>query len=538
MTIPSIIELKFARPEFKVLGMRPFVFVVTLATITFGWNFWGTSIYMLDEAKNAGSAWEMLQSNNFFVPTFNGEFHDKPALQYFFMAAGYVLFGFNSFGARIFSVLMGVLCVAGIFHFTSKNFNKQTAFFASLIYISSLQMAVQFRMAVPDPYLLCCLTLGWLSFYHGYRFEEKKYLFVFYALIGLAFVAKGPIAFALTGLTVLLFLLSQRELTIKKLIALQLPIGAFITLAVALPWYIGSGVATNWAWPEYFFITHNLDRYVNTFEGHGGFPFDTVVIVFAALLPSSVLMPQAIVHAFRKRNENKFNAFALSVFIAVTGFFLFSKTVLPSYPAPCIAFVAIMIAGYIFSSMANVNTSVAMRVSSIVALVVCAALPVAAWFALQQDPLLTDLKTMSLFFIPASMAAAVATWFIFSNKPLWGLYSWTGGFIVTMMLLSSFVLPTVDAQNPVANSFDLFANTDRKLAYYKRINSAYVFYNKKPIPKLDTPEQLSAFTRQHKDVMIITTMSDWEELNAEGYEIVFRSKDLFETPESVIVVSK
>src|SRR5690242_2407972 len=101
--------------------------VVLLAVIVYSWNFWGTSIYMLDEAKNAGSAAEMIRRSDYFVPTFNGEFHDKPALQYFFMIAGYKLFGVNPFGARIFSVLMGILTVVSIYGFSEKILGKKTA---------------------------------------------------------------------------------------------------------------------------------------------------------------------------------------------------------------------------------------------------------------------------------------------------------------------------------------------------------------------------------------------------------------------------
>src|ERR1700754_2930116 len=117
--------------------------VLLLAITVYGWNFWGTSIYMLDEAKNAGSAAEMIRRSDYFVPTFNGEFHDKPALQYFFMIAGYKMFGVNAFGARIFSVIMGVLSVMSIFWFSKKILNEKAALFSSLIYIASLQMAIQ-----------------------------------------------------------------------------------------------------------------------------------------------------------------------------------------------------------------------------------------------------------------------------------------------------------------------------------------------------------------------------------------------------------
>jgi len=484
---------------------------------------------MLDEAKNAGSAAEMIRRHDYFVPTFNGEFHDKPALQYFFMIAGYKLFGVNAFGARIFSVVMGILSVMSIYWFSARVLNKQAAFFASLIYIGSLQMAVQFRLAVPDPYLLFCLTTGWFCFYLGYKTKDSKYLYAFYALVGLGFLAKGPIAFALPGLSILIFLLSQRELTVKKLSELRLIPGAVITLIVALPWYIGSGIATNWEWPRYFFFTHNIDRYVNTFEGHSGFTFDVVVIAIAALLPSSVFIPQAVVLAIRNRRENPFFALALSISMAVLGFFFFSKTLLPSYPAPCIPFLAILL-GYYVQQQSTSTTS--MKVSAIAALIICLAIPVAAYVALDQDPLLAPLSDRWMLFLVVPIGAIIALYFVIDNKVSKAMYAWTGSFMLLLLLVFTWLLPQVDAQNPVAKSKEIVKGD---VAYYKRVNSSFVFYYQKPIPKLEDPEQVRAFIMEHPEATIISTMSDWKEIPPADFKIVFRSKDLFESPESIVV---
>jgi 4-amino-4-deoxy-L-arabinose transferase-like glycosyltransferase len=502
--------------------------ILVLAILVYGWNFWGTSIYMLDEAKNAGSAAEMIRRSDYLVPTFNGEFHDKPALQYFFMIVGYKLFGVNAFGARIFSVIMGILSVMSIYRFSKRILNTKTAFFASLIYIASLQMAVQFRLAVPDPYLLFCLTTGWFCFYLGYAGEGSKYLYSFYALVGLAFLAKGPIAFALPGLSVLIFLLWQRDLSNKRLLSLKLIPGALITLLVGLPWYVGSGIVTGWEWPKYFFFTHNIDRYVNTFEGHHGFPFDVVVIAIAALLPSSVLMPQAVVLAVRSRKENTFFPFALSVCIAVLGFFFFSKTVLPSYPAPCIPFLAVLLAWYIQQKSSS-DTSI--MISSIVALVICLAMPIAAYIALEQDVLLTPLSNRWMLFLVAPVGAVIALYFVINDDVTKAFYIWTGSFMVLLILVFTWLFPQIDAQNPVAKSKGLL-NGD--LAYYKRINSAFVFNNRQPIPKLETPQEVSAFIATHPNAKIISTTSDWKEIQQGRFKIIFRSKDLFESPESII----
>lgn len=537
MTLHSPLpELKSTEQiTFTIRGIDPKWIVLALAAVVYGWNFWGTSIYMLDEAKNAGSAAEMIRRNDYLIPTFNGEFHDKPALQYFFMIVGYKLFGVGPFGARVFSVVMGILTVMSIYWFTQKILNRKTAFFASIIYISSLQMAVQFRLAVPDPYLLFCLTTAWFCFYLGYAKHNKRMLFFFYGLTGLGFLAKGPIAFALIGVSVLIFLLSQRDLSVRRLKRLEIVPGGLLALAVSMPWYLGAGLATDWDWPRYFFFTHNLDRYVNTFEGHGGFPFDVVVIAFAALLPLSVFMPQAVTLAIKERKENRFFGFALSICVAVLGFFFFSKTLLPSYPAPCIAFIAILL-GYYIQQKSTVDFWV--KASAMAAVLICIALPIAAHLALKQDVNLVSLAAHWWVFLPASIGAIAALYFIFKNNIDNAVYAWTGSFMVLLLVVFTFLFPRVDAQNPVAKSKDIISSSKGALAYYRRVNSSFIYYNKMPIQKLETPEQVAEFVRDNKEFMIISTSQDWQEINQAGLKIVFKSKDLFESPESIIITNQ
>ena len=85
-------------------------FILALAVAVCFANIGGLEVYALDEAKNAEAAREMLESGDFIVPHFNYELRtDKPPLHYYFMAAGYKLFGVNAFGARFFSSIAGVL---------------------------------------------------------------------------------------------------------------------------------------------------------------------------------------------------------------------------------------------------------------------------------------------------------------------------------------------------------------------------------------------------------------------------------------------
>jgi 4-amino-4-deoxy-L-arabinose transferase-like glycosyltransferase len=166
-----------------------------LSLLVFTANIGGISIFVLDEAKNSVCAREMYERADWVVPTFNYELRtDKPPLHYYFMRVGYALFGINEWGARFFSALMGMLTVMAVYLFAKYYVGKSTAFYASLVLLASLQVVAQFHLAVPDPYLIFFLTLGLLCFYAYYQESRKVFIYAFYACLGLATLAKGPVA--------------------------------------------------------------------------------------------------------------------------------------------------------------------------------------------------------------------------------------------------------------------------------------------------------------------------------------------------------
>lgn len=513
--------------------------VILLSLLSYGINFWEPSIYFLDEAKNAGCAAEMMKDGNFFVPTFNGGFHDKPVLQYIFMMAAYKVFGVNAFSARLFSVILGTLMVVTVFWFAGKIFSKRIAFYASLVLIASAQMSWQFRMAAPDPYLLFFLTLGLLSFYYGYSTQKVRYLYVFYVCVGLGFLSKGPIAFALPGLSVVVFLLLNKDFSWSRIVSLKAFQGMAVALAVGAPWYIGTGFATNWEWPEYFFVTHNISRYTSTFEGHGGFLFDGVLIVFVALLPLSIVLPQAFSMAWKRRRVQPFLLFCISVFLAVIGFFFFSKTVLPSYPAPCLPFVAIIIAFFVDKvDQKNAIKKYRLTVNALIYLLISAALPAAAWFAMRSVPELQSLSPAhSLVFVAAFVGGAWGLVELRRGHMKRSFYVYNASFIILITLVFSITMPAIDRMNPVSQSLFLFEE-DIPVAYYKRINPAYVFNLQRKIPRLENEAELDDFIKSNGKVYIISARKEWGEVNKPDLEVVFEKKYLFEPPTSIVVLAQ
>ena len=78
----------------------------------FLWNLGGANLWDVDEGRNARAAYEMYESGNYIVPTFNGQLRaDKPALLYWLQAIAYHLFGVSEFAARLPSALAALATV-------------------------------------------------------------------------------------------------------------------------------------------------------------------------------------------------------------------------------------------------------------------------------------------------------------------------------------------------------------------------------------------------------------------------------------------
>src|SRR3954471_14670943 len=80
--------------------------LIGLGVALFLTNLGGATLWDLDEGRNAGCAYEMMEAGNWVLPTFNGRTRvDKPALIYWLQIAAYRTFGVGEFAARLPSAL-------------------------------------------------------------------------------------------------------------------------------------------------------------------------------------------------------------------------------------------------------------------------------------------------------------------------------------------------------------------------------------------------------------------------------------------------
>lgn len=494
-------------------------------------NTWGVSIYILDEAKNATCAREMLESKNLFVPTFNfGLRTDKPPLHYFFMMLAYKMFGVTPFAARFFSAVFGALTVLISFIYSKRFLGDRIAFWTATILLASIHLSIQFHLSVPDPYLIFFMTWSLFAFYNVFKTKSFREILFMYLAIAFGILAKGPVALLLPGLIFLLFLVFSRNLKWKTIKSFRPFLGAVIVTAVAVPWFIINGIKTNWEWTAGFFGEHNLHRFSDTMEGHGGSFLITLLFVLAGLFPFFAFLPRALAFAF-KNKKNDFILFNLIAGITIVAFFSVSQTKLPNYTVPSYPFLIVLIAYLLSKTELSLKK---LRIEYFVLLVVAVFVPIAGFVAMKHDSSLAEIRLFALWFLVLPFGIFLAYFFREKLNNFLLLIAASG--VITATVFFVIVFPKLDDQNPVSKSLGLLEG--KEIAYYQKYNPAYSFYLKKKIRPL-TYDEFPDFFQNNSDGIIISTKKKIAEIELEPeYEIIFSGKDLFESPTTVLIQQK
>jgi len=500
------------------------------AAILLVFNLGAPPIYILDEAKNAQAAREMLENHEAVVPTFNAEprLH-KPPLHYYFMQAGYMMFGINAFGARFFSALMGWLTIWLTWYFTKRFIGRRPAFWAAATLLLSTQFMFEFRLAVPDPYLIFFFTAGICCFY-AYMMEGRiRWLLLSALAVALAALAKGPVALLLTGSSLFCWtLLAGRW---QALWTWKILLYGAVILAVATPWYIAVHIATDGAFTREFFFTHNLSRFSSPMEGHGGSPLLIPLFALAGLLPLSFFLPVAL----RQKSAlygNRFFLLSLCVAVITMLFFSLSGTKLPNYPMPCYPFLAI-VAGCGVAKLLSPGSARYGRYAFWCLLVVSIALLIAAYIALSYEKTLTGTAYLPLAFLIPVVTVGMGLLRLYRHGVKAALFILIPGYAVFNLVAVSWVYPAIYRQNPVAKTMHLFRPGERVYAY-RLYNPAFNFYLNKPITVIRDETSLRELLIRSPDAKVIGRAQELEALPGIPVRILAKEKDLFERPVTVI----
>ncbi len=515
------------QPDF-INGKRGYYFLFTVLFFLLFFNLGKTPLYILDEVKNAQCAREMLERHDWIIPSFNDKLRtDKPPLHYFFMMLAYSLLGINAFAARFFSAICGVATVFITWQFAKKYLQLPSAFFAGLVLVCSTHFLFEFRLSVPDPYLIFFTTASLFSGFIWLNDGKIKFLYLAAIAAAFAMLSKGPVGVALPAACLLTWIIWKRKW--KTAFSWHLLSACIVFFVLAAPWFAAVHRATNGVWVRGFFLEHNVKRFLEPMEGHGGLFLLVPLFFLIGLLPFGVYAAEI----FRKRKTIfnhpalQFAALVVIVFLIV---FSFSGTKLPNYIMPSYPFAAIILGSY-FHLIWKQNTNQVLYPFFIL-LLIAMILPVAGYFGIQKEILTADLAWMALLLI--SVPIIMLTLFFFQNNKTTGLFKIIS---ITWLALNflglQVIYPSLFQRNPVSQTIAMVKQSPAVYGY-TIINPAYLFYMPKRIPVTDNADTLQKWLSNTEEAIVITRTGFEDQLKNIPLEKVEEKHNLFESSTTVI----
>lgn len=518
--------------------------LLLIPAVLFLYNLDAFPFYIVDEARNAEAAREMLERSDFLVPTYNYELRtDKPPLHYWIFILGYKLLGVSELSSRIGSAIIGLATVLLVYLFTVKVLNRKIALISASLLPTCLYSFLIFRMAVPDPYLVFFSTLALFSFYLGIVNNTYKYILIFYVSIGLAVLTKGPVGFILpfgVAFTFIFFrgmltpshsdtkgvpqLLLSAVKTLKVFLTSRHIIGFLIAGAIAIPWYVIVSIKTGGAFTSGFFWSHNIKRFLTPIGGHEGPFFITFIFILVGFFPWSFFIIQVLRSSFKEKTDPLVLFLLLWIAIYLI-FYSISATKLPHYLVPTYPALSILTAKYLSQDMPYKRVSAAFI--SIFGLSACIALFILGnkyakelmpWVAFLGIPFLIGGVIVLLRDRHIPQTIAVST-------------------LVFLLLVSGWFMPTSEKYFIPKKIGSIIEEQTQKsvgelihaVYSYKYYDPAFEFYIRKKIMRIEEPSLLP------EGSLLVSTEDRLRGLTNVKYHQLFKIRDSLRNKEVLVV---
>ena len=295
------------------------------------------------ESNYVLSAITMLKHNSWISPMiYDQVWYDKPPLTYWALMITYKLFGISDFTSRIPNTLVAGASVAFMYHIVYRmSKNVSISVLCAILLMSTLQFWYISHAVITDGFLFFFSLAIFGYSYLAFAKNDKYSIVKAYGAAALAVVTKGPVGIVLPGLILLLFIAirwftkkDNDDYSLDKDIKLLFnPLGIFLFIILASPWYIAMYSIHGQEFISGFLGLHNMERALVSEHPKFNVWYYYLIIVPLALLPWT---PAVIYRLKSIKWKNDFYLIGAIWFIIIVLFYSLVATKYITYTLPAI----------------------------------------------------------------------------------------------------------------------------------------------------------------------------------------------------------
>ena len=257
------------RPTFESIppGSRILVlFLALLGYLTLFQSLGGLPYLGADEPRYARIGEEMAADGDWVTPHFLGQpWLEKPPLLFWMEAASFSVFEPSEGAARLPNAILGLLTALLLGYMLSRAAGPQAGVLGYAVLLTTPLFLVFCRAASTDLPLAATVTAALLL---GWRSEEERsprWAAAAGIMLGLAFLAKGPVALILVGVPFYLHALWKGDSGWNRQ---RLTVALTCALLVAGPWYVLVTLANGQNFLVTFWLNHHVARFITDLHHH------------------------------------------------------------------------------------------------------------------------------------------------------------------------------------------------------------------------------------------------------------------------------
>jgi 4-amino-4-deoxy-L-arabinose transferase-like glycosyltransferase len=292
------------------------------------------------EPREALAVQDIVQRGEWLVPLKRAtDIPSKPPLFHWSAALTSRLTGqLNESTIRFPSALYATLGVLVIYFLGRKLFGAEVALMGGAILATTLVYQNQALSARVDMTLCFCVTLSLALFYSLYRgfLTSPFWYYVFYALVGISTLAKGPLGILLPALVAGTFVVLKRRWDVLAKFCLH-P-GVLLMLLLGAGWYVIAVTRGGEGFVDRQILQENLNRFFGG-SGHSHPVYYYIPYLFSQGLPWSLFLPFVLWDSLKKFSLSRDDTVFFQIWFLVM-FVFFSIAMgkrpvylLPLYPA-------------------------------------------------------------------------------------------------------------------------------------------------------------------------------------------------------------